>query len=61
MLCRWHLTELDIRNTLSKVCHKVIYDKGVDNKTRELRLQALRILGDVFCQSGGSIEEGNLR
>jgi curved DNA-binding protein CbpA len=54
----WSVTEIDIRNTLAKVCHKAIHDHSVDESTRLLRLQALRILGEVFCKSGVSKEEG---
>lgn len=54
----WSVTEIDIRNTLSKVCRKVTHDHSVDENTRILRLQALRILGEMFCQFGVSKEEG---
>eukprot|EP01035_Chromulina_nebulosa_P019121 gene19121-24957_t len=54
----WHMSELDIRSTLANVCKKVIHDQGVDNLTRLNRLNALKILGEVYMKSGGSAEAG---
>lgn len=38
----------------------MIYDRGVgvDDNVRKRRVEALKILGEVFIQCGGSVEEG---
>jgi hypothetical protein len=54
----WHVTELDIRSTLAKVCKKVTHDHSVDEATRIKRKNALKILGEAFIKNGVPYEKG---
>lgn len=53
-MCRvaWHLSILDIDNTLTKVCARVIHDVSVSKEVREARVAALGLLGDEFMGKG---------
>jgi curved DNA-binding protein CbpA len=48
----WHLTHIDVNNTLTKVIRKVLDDKTIDNERRALRAKALFILGSEFEACG---------
>ena len=54
----WHVTELDIRSTLAKVCKKVTHDHSVDEATRVKRKNGLKLLGEAFIQNGIPYEKG---
>jgi hypothetical protein len=54
----WYVTEMDIRSTLFAACRKVTRDKSVDEKSRLLRCQALKLIGEQFLKSGNSAEAG---
>lgn len=54
----WHVTELDITNTLNKVCEKVTHDHSVSKETLEMRKKALLIMGTAFIACGGNTEDG---
>jgi hypothetical protein len=54
----WHVTELDITNTLDKVCQKVTHDHSVSKETLEMRKKALLIMGTAFIACGGNTEAG---
>lgn len=54
----WNVTELDIRSTLLHVCSRVTHDHSVDKDVRALRLQGIKLIGEVFVECGGSTEAG---
>eukprot|EP01038_Epipyxis_sp_PR26KG_P010779 gene10779-14474_t len=54
----WHITEIDIRSTLAKACRKVTHDHSVDEAIRLKRCKALKILGELFLEHGGTMAAG---
>lgn len=54
----WHVTEYDIKTTLKNICRRVVRDGSVDEKARLLRVQGLKILGDLFIANGTSLLDG---
>ncbi len=54
----WHFSNLDIENTLVKVCEKVLHDHSVVEITRKQRAKALKIMGDVYLSTGGDVKSG---
>ncbi len=44
----WHVSCLDIRQLLSVVCNKIYTDSSVTSEERNLRLVALRLLGEIY-------------
>ena len=53
------LLSFSLTNLLSRqVCKKVSHDHSVDEKTRQLRLQGLLLLGDILVLHGGSSRDG---
>jgi len=54
----WHVTEIDIRMTLAKVCIKVCHDHSVNEAVRSQRLHALKALGEVYLSCGGPLDKG---
>ena len=54
----WNVTELDIRSTLLHVCSRVTHDHSVDKDVRALRLQGIKLIGEVFVECGGTTEAG---
>jgi len=54
----WGITELDLQDTLEKVCCKVLRDHSVTGPVLDLRKKALLALGEVFIECGVSEDEG---
>ncbi len=52
------MIELDIRSTIRKVCQRVINDNSIDRHSRYHRLEALKILGELYMKFGGSMKTG---
>ena len=55
----WRFVELDIRSSVAKICRKVTHDHSVDDLSRRRRLEALRIRGTAFIQSGRELHDVN--
>jgi curved DNA-binding protein CbpA len=54
----WHMTQLDIEKTLSKVVTKVTHDHSIDKTAMEQRIEALLILGAEYSSHGTPMEIG---
>lgn len=52
----WHLTRMDVLNTLSKVIKKALDDNTIDPKKLQLRAKALLIYGEEFERIGRANE-----
>ncbi len=57
-MCRWYVSESDIRQTLAAVCKRVILDHSVEDVVRLKRCKGLKLLGELFLKSGGSTAAG---
>lgn len=57
----WSYTVVDIESTLTKVCRKVFTDDSVGEEKMTKRIQALKIIGDIFMKKsvdgGKGLEE----
>jgi hypothetical protein len=62
LICRfkamWHITELDIANTIEKICYKALHDHSVTQPVLDLRKKALHILGEAYLSCGIPVEQG---
>lgn len=54
----WHISVVDIENTLRKACKKVFKDSGVSNEIREARAEGLFLVAEVYKEFAKAGEEG---
>lgn len=54
----WYVSQMDIENTLTKACNKVMRDHSVTDDIRHRRALGLKVLGQEFVKAGGSMVEG---
>lgn len=56
----WHISVIDIENTLRKSCKKIFKDSGVSNEVRAARSEALLIVAEAFRENSKTTESGLL-
>lgn len=54
----WHLTKMDIINTVNNICNKVLHDHSVTAIIRNKRAIALLKLGNIYSKKSKSSQEG---
>lgn len=48
----WHMTLIDIEQTITAVCWKVLHDRSVTENVKNARMHGLLILGTTFLSKG---------